>query len=105
MAARRGLPLAIRGGGHSVAGHGTVDGGLVLDLGALRAVEVDARQRIVRLQPGATLGDVDRATLGHGLAVPLGVVSATGAAGLTPGRRNRLAHPPRRADHRQPHRR
>ena len=85
LARELGLPLAVRGGGHSVAGHGTVNEGLVLDLGALRAVEADPGQRRVRVQPGATLADVDHATQAHGLAVPLGVVSATGAAGLTVG--------------------
>ena len=79
------LPLAVRGGGHNVAGHGTVEGGLVLDLGALRRVEVDPETRRVTVEPGATLADVDRATVPHGLAVPLGVVSATGVAGLTVG--------------------
>jgi FAD/FMN-containing dehydrogenase len=80
-----GLPLAIRGGGHNVAGNGTVEGGIVLDLGGLTSVEVDPANREVRVAVGATLGDVDRATEPHGLAVPLGVVSGTGVAGLTLG--------------------
>lgn len=84
-AQRSGLALAVRGGGHNIAGHGTVEGGLVLDLGQLRAVDVDARRSLVTVQPGATLADVDRATAAHGLAVPLGVVSGTGVAGLTLG--------------------
>ncbi|MBT2551843.1 FAD-binding oxidoreductase [Arthrobacter sp. ISL-5] len=82
---RSGLALAVRGGGHNIAGHGTVEGGLVLDLGPLRAVNVDARSRLVTVEPGATLADVDRATAAHGLAVPLGVISGTGVAGLTLG--------------------
>ncbi len=85
LARRTGLPLAVRGGGHNVAGKGTVDGGIVLDLGDLRAVEVDPGARTVRVQAGATLADVDAATTAHGLAVPIGVVSATGIAGLTLG--------------------
>jgi FAD/FMN-containing dehydrogenase len=80
-----GIPLAIRGGGHNVAGNGTVDDGIVLDMGALTAVDVDPAARTVRVEPGATLADVDRATEPHGLAVPIGVVSATGVAGLTLG--------------------
>jgi len=80
-----GMRLAIRGGGHNVAGHGTVEGGLVLDLGALDDVVVDATARRVRVGPGATLGHVDRATEPHGLAVPIGVVGGTGIAGLTLG--------------------
>jgi FAD/FMN-containing dehydrogenase len=79
------LRLAIRGGGHNVAGNGTVDDGLVLDLGGLNAVEVDPMSREVHVGPGATLADVDRATAPHGLAVPSGVVSGTGMAGLTLG--------------------
>jgi FAD/FMN-containing dehydrogenase len=79
------LPLAIRGGGHGVAGMGTVDDGMVLDLGQLRSVTVDGSSRTVTVQAGATLGDIDRVTVPQGLAVPLGVVSATGIAGLTLG--------------------
>ena len=79
------LSIAIRGGGHSVAGYGTVDGGLLIDNSLMRGVEVDPERRIVRVEPGATLADVDRATQEHGLAVPIGVVSATGIAGLTLG--------------------
>jgi FAD/FMN-containing dehydrogenase len=80
-----GLPLAIRGGGHNVAGNGTVDDGILLDLGRLKAVEVDPDARLVRVEAGATLGDIDRATEPYALAVPVGVVSGTGIAGLTLG--------------------
>jgi FAD/FMN-containing dehydrogenase len=85
LAGDLGLPLAVRGGGHNVAGNGTVEGGIVLDLGALDSVEVDAEAREVRVAPGATLGDLDRATEPHGLVVPSGVISGTGVAGLTLG--------------------
>ena len=82
---RSGLALAVRGGGHNIAGHGTVEGGLVLDLGPLKGVHVYPGSRLVTVEPGATLADVDRATVPHNLAVPLGVISGTGVAGLTLG--------------------
>ena len=80
-----GLPLAIRGGGHNVAGLGTVEDGIVLDMGALRKVSVDPERSLVQVEAGATLRDVDEATQVHGLAVPIGVVSGTGIAGFTLG--------------------
>ncbi|WP_312178395.1 FAD-binding oxidoreductase [Arthrobacter sp.] len=80
-----GLPLAVRGGGHNVAGNGTVDGGIVLDVGGLRTVEVDPIAGTVTVGGGATLADIDEATAPFGLAVPIGVVSQTGVAGLALG--------------------
>jgi FAD/FMN-containing dehydrogenase len=77
------LLVAVRGGGHGVAGHALSDGGMVIDLSAMRGVEVDEGRRTARAQGGCTLGDVDRATQRHGLATPLGVVTETGIAGLT----------------------
>jgi FAD/FMN-containing dehydrogenase len=85
FARARGLDLAVRGGGHNVAGHGSVDGGVVLDLADLHAVTVDAASQTVRVEAGATLTHVDAATAPHALAVPIGVISGTGIAGLTLG--------------------
>jgi len=85
FARRHGLLLAIRGGGHNIAGNAVCDGGLMIDLSLMREVEVDERARTVAVQPGCTLGDLDQATLAHGLAVPTGINSTTGIAGLTLG--------------------
>ncbi|HEX2072728.1 MAG TPA: FAD-binding oxidoreductase [Geodermatophilus sp.] len=79
------LDLAVRGGGHNVAGNSTVDDGLVLDLVDLHAVSVDPAAGTVRVEAGASLAHVDAATEPHGLVVPIGVVSSTGIAGLTLG--------------------
>ena len=77
------LTLSIKGGGHNVAGNAVNDGGLVIDLSQMRGVHVDPATGTVRAQGGATWGDTDRETQLFGLAVPGGVVSTTGIAGLT----------------------
>jgi FAD/FMN-containing dehydrogenase len=79
------LTIAVRGGGHNVAGFATVDGGMVIDLSMMTQVQVDAENRTARVAGGATLRHIDHATQPFGLAVPAGVVSATGIAGLTLG--------------------
>lgn len=81
----RSLEIAVRGGGHSVAGNAVCDGGLAIDLSAMRAVHVDPRARRARAQGGATWGDYNRETQLHGLASTGGVVSTTGIGGLTLG--------------------
>ena len=77
------LLLSVRGGGHNVAGTAMNDGGIVIDLSAMRGVRVDPEARTVRAQGGATWGDVDRETQLFGLATPGGDVSTTGIGGLT----------------------
>jgi FAD/FMN-containing dehydrogenase len=79
------LEIAIRGGGHNVAGTAVCDDGIVIDLSAMRAVEVDPAGRKARVQGGALWGDVDHETQVHGLATTGGIVSHTGVAGLTLG--------------------
>jgi FAD/FMN-containing dehydrogenase len=79
------LPVAVRGGGHNGPGLGSVDDGLVIDMSAMKGVRVDAANGTVRVEAGCTSGDVDHATHAYGLAVPFGIVSTTGVAGLTLG--------------------
>jgi FAD/FMN-containing dehydrogenase len=79
------LAIAIRGGSHNVAGFGTCDDGLVIDLSRMKGIRVDPVKRTVRAEGGCTWGDVDHATHAFGLAAPGGIISTTGIAGLTLG--------------------
>ncbi len=79
------LPLAIRGGAHSVAGMGTCNGGVVIDFSSMKNVVVDPEKRTARAEPGAKWTDFDKATQAHGLATTGGTVGDTGIAGLTLG--------------------
>lgn len=80
-----GLPVSIRGGGHNIAGNAVRSGALMIDLSAMRGVSVVPECRSARVEGGATLADLDRATQIHALATPAGVVSDTGVGGLTLG--------------------
>jgi FAD/FMN-containing dehydrogenase len=79
------LLLAIRGGGHNIAGNAVCDSGLMLDLTPMKSVKVDPKARTARVEPGVTLGEFDAAAQAHGLATPLGINSTTGVAGFTLG--------------------
>jgi FAD/FMN-containing dehydrogenase len=85
FARRNGLLFSVRGAGHNIAGSALCDGGLTIDLSQMRTVDVDMDAGTARVQPGATLGDVDAATLPLGKAIPVGINSTTGIAGLTLG--------------------
>jgi FAD/FMN-containing dehydrogenase len=85
MARERGLELAIRCGGHGVSGHGTSDGGIVIDLAAMNSIEVDPVAKTAKVGGGVTWGELDAATQEQGLAVTGGRVPGTGVAGLTLG--------------------
>jgi FAD/FMN-containing dehydrogenase len=77
------LPVSVRGGGHNVTGSAVHDDALVIDLSSMRSVRVDPQRQLVRVEGGAKLGDVDHETQAFGLAVPLGLQSLTGVAGLS----------------------
>ncbi|HKJ76339.1 MAG TPA: FAD-dependent oxidoreductase, partial [Gammaproteobacteria bacterium] len=79
------LEIAVRGGGHNVAGNAVCEGGLMLDLSAMKSVRVDPAARTAHVEPGALLQDLDRETQAHGLATPTGFISETGVSGLTLG--------------------
>ncbi len=85
FARKNDLEVAVRGGGHNVAGNATCDGGIVIDLGPMKEIQVDPDRRIASAQGGLTWGEYDRATQEHGLASPGGAISTTGIAGLTLG--------------------
>jgi len=85
VAADADLPVSVRGGGHSVAGHAMADGAIAIDLRRMRKVSVDGRRRTARVEGGALWLDVDPATVAHGLATPGGTVADTGVGGLALG--------------------
>ena len=79
------LAVAVRGGGHNIAGNCVCDGGLMIDLSQMKGIRVDPERRTARAQPGLTLGEFDRHTQAHGLATTMGIASEVGIAGLTLG--------------------
>lgn len=85
LARELGLTVAVRGGGHNIAGFGTCDDGVVLDLSAMKSVRIDPETRTARVEPGLVWAELDRETQAFGLAVTGGVMSSTGVAGFTLG--------------------
>jgi FAD/FMN-containing dehydrogenase len=85
FARERGLSVAVRSGGHSVAGHSTCDDGLLLDLSAMKAIDVNVDRRIARIEPGLTWGEVAAALQPHGLAITSGDTATVGVGGLALG--------------------
>jgi len=85
FARQNSLEISIRGAGHNIAGNAVCDNGVMIDLSTMRNVTVDPKKRRVYIEPGATLGDFDKAVQAHGLATPVGINSTTGIAGLTLG--------------------
>jgi FAD/FMN-containing dehydrogenase len=79
------LLVAVRGGGHNIAGNAVCEGGLLNDLSPMRSVHIDSKGRTARVEPGVTLGEFDTEAQSFGLATPLGINSTTGVAGLTLG--------------------
>ena len=79
------LPIAVKSGGHSMAGHSSVEGGIVIDLSALKSLRIDPVRRVARVQPGVTWGEYAAAAQAHGLATTSGDVATVGVGGLTLG--------------------
>jgi FAD/FMN-containing dehydrogenase len=80
-----GLPVAVRGGGHSFPGFSVADDAILIDLSPMKGIQVDPEKRLARVEAGALLGELDQATQAFGLAVPSGIVTHTGVSGLTLG--------------------
>ena len=85
FAREHGFELAVRSGGHSIGGHSTTEGGILLDLGGMRAIEIDPADRSAWAEPGLTAGEYTRAVLEHGLVTGFGDTASVGIAGLTLG--------------------
>ncbi len=85
FAAAHRMLVSMRGGGHHIAGNAVAEGGLMIDLSGMRAINIDAARQTARVSAGALLSDLDRESQAHGLATPLGINSTTGVAGLTLG--------------------
>ena len=85
FAAEHKLLVAVRGGGHNIAGNAVCDGGIMIDLSPMKSVRIDTKGMTARVEPGVTLGELDRDTQAFGLATPVGINSTTGIAGLTLG--------------------
>ena len=104
FAREHGLAVAVRGGGHSIAGLSSIEGGMLIDLASMNGVQVDPEQRIARVEGGALWADVDRETQAFGLVAPGGVVSDTGVGGTHSRRWLRLGPAQARSLLRQPRR-
>ena len=85
LAADAGLEVAVRSGGHSLAGHGGTEGGLLIDLSAMRAIEIDPAGRVAWVEAGSTAGRVTATTAAHNLVVPFGDSPDVGVGGITLG--------------------
>ncbi|HYD29320.1 MAG TPA: FAD-binding oxidoreductase [Azospirillaceae bacterium] len=81
----RGVEIAVRGGGHNIAGNAMCDGGIVIDLSSMKSVRIDPWKKTARVEPGVLLGEFDKEAQAFGLATPLGINSTTGVSGLTLG--------------------